>query len=108
MTVQALPEDSGMERQSRDQIREDARRSAVRKWADRFPSLTVPEAAELCSISPEHLYRLVRTGAFPSVRLEGRYVIPAEAIERLFKAAGKQHGDEASESTPSNDLGGVS
>lgn len=102
MTVQALAEGSGMKRQRRDQSREDARRSAARKWADRFPSLTVPEAAELCSISPEHLYNLVRSGAFPAVRLEGRYVIPSEAIERLFRVAADQDRAAVSEPTPSS------
>ncbi|GAB3765672.1 helix-turn-helix domain-containing protein [Microlunatus parietis] len=87
MTVETLADESGFGRADRNQSREDARRSAVRKWADRVPSLTIPEAAELCSVSREHLYRLVRTGAFPAVRMQGRYVVPAAAVEQLFKTA---------------------
>jgi excisionase family DNA binding protein len=87
MTVEAHADEFGPERADRHQSREEARRSAVRKWADRVPSLTIPEAAELCSVSREHLYRLIREGAFPAVRMHGRYVVPAVAVEELFKAA---------------------
>jgi hypothetical protein len=43
-------------------------------------------------VSPEHMYRLVRTGAFPAVRMrlggeQGRYVVPAQAVDRLLEAA---------------------
>jgi len=56
------------------------------------PSYTIPEAAALCSVSPEHLYRLVRSGMFPALRLarggeKGRYVIPARAVEQLLNEA---------------------
>lgn len=72
--------------------REVALRNALRKRASGVPTYTIPEAASLCSVSPEHLYRLVRAGAFPAVRMrrgseQGRYVIPAKAVERLLDAA---------------------
>ncbi len=72
----------------------DRLRSAVRdgKRAEGVPSYTIPEAAALCSVSPEHLYRLVRSGMFPALRLarggeKGRYVIPARAVEQLLNEA---------------------
>lgn len=76
----------------REHGREIALRNALRKRAAGVPSYTIPEAASLCSVSPEHLYRLVRAGAFPAVRMrsgseQGRYVIPAKAVEQLLEGA---------------------
>ena len=67
-------------------------RNALRKRADGVPTYSVPEAAALMSVSQEHLYRLVRADAFPAVRMrtgreQGRYVIPARAVEALLDAA---------------------
>jgi excisionase family DNA binding protein len=65
-----------------------ALQSALRKRADGVPSYTVPEAAALCSMSPEQIYRLVRADEFPSIRVgKARYSIPASAIEQLLGAA---------------------
>lgn len=66
--------------------------NALRKRAARVPSYTVPEAAALLSIPQEHLYKLIRADAFPAVRMrtsgdQGRYVVPAKAVERLLDAA---------------------
>ena len=49
------------------------------------------------SVSQEHLYRLVRAGAFPAVALrmgrdQGRYVVPAAAGETLLATAGESGG----------------
>jgi len=67
-------------------------RNALRKRADGVPTYSVPEAAALMSVSQEHLYRLIRADAFPAVRMrtgreQGRYVIPARAVEALLDAA---------------------
>ena len=66
-------------------------RSALRKRADGVPTYSVPEAAALLSVSQEHLYRLIRADAFPAVRMrlgqQGRYVVPARAVEALLDAA---------------------
>lgn len=69
-----------------------ALRSALNKRATGVPTYSVPEAAALLSVSQEHLYRLVRAGAFPAVRMrsgadQGRYVVPAQAVDRLLDAA---------------------
>ena len=76
----------------RTQWRDSALRSALQKRAAGVPSYSVPEAAALLSISQEHLYRIVRGGDFPAVRMrrggdQGRYVIPAKAIEKLLNDA---------------------
>ncbi|OLT01459.1 hypothetical protein BJF90_32025 [Pseudonocardia sp. CNS-004] len=62
------------------------------KRAAGVPSYSVPEAAVLLSISQEYLYRLIQSDGFPAVRMragagQGRYVIPARAIEQLLDAA---------------------
>ncbi len=88
MTIETRGTDGDAVRNElREQGREHALRSALRKRAANVPSLTIPEAAALCSVSREHLYRLVRAGAFPAVRMQGRYVIPAAVVEQLFNSA---------------------
>src|SRR6476661_655879 len=65
--------------------------NALRKRSAGVPTYTVPEAAALLSVSQEHLYRLIRAGAFPALRMrlgqKGRYVVPARAVEALLDAA---------------------
>ncbi|MEQ4205778.1 helix-turn-helix domain-containing protein [Actinopolymorpha sp. B9G3] len=78
--------------QLRLQVRDLALQSALRKRASGVPTYSVPEAAALLSISQEHLYRLIRADAFPAVRMrtggdQGRYVIPAKAVEQILDAA---------------------
>lgn len=77
-------------------------RSALSKRAAGVPTYSVPEAAALMSVSQEHLYRLIRAGAFPAVPMRdgrgrrGRYVVPAIAVEELLNgAAGSARRDEA-------------
>lgn len=78
--------------QWRGHLREQAMRSALRKRAAGVPTYTVPEAAALLSVSQEYLYRLIQAAAFPAVRMrsggnQGRYVVPAKAVERLLDHA---------------------
>ncbi len=70
-------------------LRGQALQSAMRKRAVGVPTYSVPEAAALLSISQEYLYRLIQGEAFPAVRMrlgaaQGRYVVPAKAVERLL------------------------
>jgi excisionase family DNA binding protein len=68
-------------------------RTALEKRAMKVPTYTVAEAAALLSISTEHLHRLIRANAFPTVpmsdgRTRGCNVIPAKVIEgRLDQAS---------------------
>ncbi|WP_033339148.1 helix-turn-helix domain-containing protein [Catenuloplanes japonicus] len=44
---------------------------------------TVAETAALLRLSEPTLYRAIRTGEFPSIKVRGRYVVPAKAIDQL-------------------------
>ncbi len=51
----------------------------------------VPEAAKLVRTSKVTLYRAIREGAFPAMRIRGRLVVPARAIEAMIDAAIDEH-----------------
>lgn len=73
-------------------LRSQALESAMSKRAAGVPTYSVPEAAALLSISQEYLYRLIQSDGFPAVRMragrgQGRYVVPAKAVERLLDGA---------------------
>jgi excisionase family DNA binding protein len=73
-------------------LRGQTLRNAMSKRAMGVPTYSVPEAAALMSISQEYLYRLIQAGSFPAVRMrvggkQGRYVVPAKAIEQLLTEA---------------------
>lgn len=53
---------------------------------------TVPEAARILRVAPATLYRAIRDGAFPAVRVRTRYVVPALALERLLAEANESGG----------------
>ncbi len=76
----------------RDSLREQALQNAMKKRAGGVPTYSVPEAAALMSISQEYLYRLIQADAFPAVHMsistgQGRYVVPAKAVEHLLDYA---------------------
>lgn len=48
---------------------------------------SVSEAAELFGMSDMTLYRAIKAGEFPAVRIRGRLIIPARAIEEMVSAA---------------------
>jgi excisionase family DNA binding protein len=78
----------------RETLRSRALTSAIRKRALGVPSYSVPEAAALLSLSQEYLYRLIQSDAFPAARMrsgdgQGRYVVPAKAVEGLLDWAAK-------------------
>jgi excisionase family DNA binding protein len=78
--------------QWRNACRKRTLQNALRKRSEGVPTYSVPEAAALMSVSQEHLYRLIRAGTFPALRMRartvnGRYVIPARAVEALLDAA---------------------
>ncbi|MDP9799026.1 excisionase family DNA binding protein [Catenuloplanes nepalensis] len=43
---------------------------------------TVAEAAHLLRLSEPTLYRAIRNGEFPAVKIRGRYTVPAKAIDQ--------------------------
>jgi excisionase family DNA binding protein len=91
-TDQPEPGTDAQRVQWRQACRDQALRNALCMREAGVPTYSVVEAAALLSISHEHLYRLIRADAFPAVRLRtgrehGRYVVPAQAVEALLKAA---------------------
>lgn len=48
---------------------------------------TVAETAELLRVTTSTLYRAIREDAFPAIRIRGRFVVPAKAIDRLIETA---------------------
>ena len=90
--AQPEPGPDGQSAKWRQACRDSALQSALRKREAGVPSYTVHEAAALLSVSHEYLYRLIRAEAFPAIRMrmgatQGRYVVPANVIETLLKAA---------------------
>jgi excisionase family DNA binding protein len=53
--------------------------------APRFYS--VGQAANMFGISPMTLYRAISDGQFPAVRIRGRLIVPAQAVEAMTDAA---------------------
>jgi excisionase family DNA binding protein len=48
---------------------------------------SVTQAASLIGLSSMSLYRAIREGTFPAVRIRGRLFVPAKAIEAMIDAA---------------------
>jgi len=48
---------------------------------------TVAEAAELLGLSEPTVYRAIRSGEFPAIKVRGRYVVPAKAIDEMEASA---------------------
>lgn len=48
---------------------------------------SVTEVARMFGMSPMTVYRAIAAGEFPAVRIRGRLIIPARAIEEMVEAA---------------------
>jgi excisionase family DNA binding protein len=59
----------------------------IKKEASSKRFYTVPEAAELLRVSEVTLYREIRENRFPALKIRGRYVVPAKAIDELEQEA---------------------
>ncbi|MCO1658890.1 helix-turn-helix domain-containing protein [Pseudonocardia humida] len=57
----------------------DRQRPAV----DRPSFYTAAETAEILRLDESTLYRHLRSGSFPGVKIGGRYVVPGAVIERI-------------------------
>lgn len=44
---------------------------------------SVAEAARILGAAPVTLYRAIRAGEFPAVRIRGRLIVPAKALEAM-------------------------
>lgn len=65
----------------------DVRPPRQRPPADRPAFLSISDAAALLGVSTATLYRAIREGQFPAVRIRDRVIIPARAIESLTEQA---------------------
>ncbi len=48
---------------------------------------TVAQAADLLGLSESTLFRAIRAGEFPAIKVRGRYVVPAKAIDQMESQA---------------------
>lgn len=64
--------------------------SHVPNQVPRFYS--VSQAAELIGTAPVTLYRAIRDGEFPAVRIRGRLIVPAKVLDAIVDAAVAEHG----------------
>jgi excisionase family DNA binding protein len=51
------------------------------------PFYSVAEVAELLGMSDMTIYRAIRNGEFPAVRIRGRLIVPARVIDAMADAA---------------------
>ena len=49
--------------------------------------LSVSQAARILGMSQMTLYRAIHAGEFPAVRIRGRLIIPARALDEMVDAA---------------------
>jgi excisionase family DNA binding protein len=61
-------------------------RFLARNVAEPRTFLSVAETARLLGMSEMTLYRAINAGEFPAVRIRGRLIIPARAIEEMVEA----------------------
>ena len=52
---------------------------------------SVAQVAAMLGTSPVTLYRAIREGEFPAVRIRGRLIVPAQAVEAMVDAALAEH-----------------
>jgi hypothetical protein len=57
----------------------------TRSATPRFRS--VPDTAEILGMSEVTLYRAIREGQFPAIKVRGRYVVPARVLDDMESAA---------------------
>ena len=51
--------------------------------AERPRFYTVAEVADMFGVSDMTLYREIRDGKFPAIKIRGRYIVPAKVIDAL-------------------------
>ncbi len=60
----------------------------IQKGPSRAPRFFgVPEVAEMFGLSPMTLYRAIKAGEFPAVKIRGRYIVPAQVVDAMSDAA---------------------
>jgi len=52
---------------------------------------SVAEVAEMFGMSPMTVYRAIAAGEFPAVRIRGRLIVPARAVDAMAEVATDEH-----------------
>ncbi|MGH3326925.1 MAG: helix-turn-helix domain-containing protein [Streptomycetales bacterium] len=68
-------------------MRYRARTAAPENGAAARRFYSIAEAAHMFGMSEMTLYRAIHAGEFPAIRIRGRLIIPAKAIEAMADAA---------------------
>ncbi|WP_199513906.1 helix-turn-helix domain-containing protein [Nucisporomicrobium flavum] len=55
--------------------------------------LSVAETAKTLGMSEMTLYRAIKAGEFPAVRIRGRLIVPSRVLEELANAAVTENGE---------------
>lgn len=53
---------------------------------------TVAQVARIFGMSPMTVYRAIAAGEFPAVRIRGRLIVPAQAVDSMVEAAVADRG----------------
>ena len=61
---------------------------------------SVAEVAEIFRMSSMTVYRAIASGEFPAVRIRGRWIVPARAVDELIEAAMAEHGGSRDDADP--------
>lgn len=61
------------------------------KPPDRPLFYSVAQVARMFGTSPVTLYRAIAAGEFPAVRIRGRLIVPARAVEAMADLATAEH-----------------
>ena len=65
-----------------------SRFNAVPKRKKREPRFySVGEVAAILGLSPMTIYRAIADGEFPALKIRGRVIVPANAVEQMIEAA---------------------
>jgi excisionase family DNA binding protein len=66
--------------------------SVGRSSSDLPQFLSVAETARALGMSEMTLYRAIKAGEFPAVRIRGRLIVPSRVLEELANAAVSENG----------------
>jgi len=69
------------------QVRGAAGRNELTGAGESPQFYSVAQVARMLGMSPMTLYRAIAAGEFPAVRIRGRLIVPASAIEAMADAA---------------------
>ncbi|GAA1858699.1 hypothetical protein GCM10009836_43670 [Pseudonocardia ailaonensis] len=66
--------------------------SGLRTNGDKPRFYSVAEVARMFGMSKVTVYRAIADGDFPAVKIRGRLIVPAKAVDAMVEAAVSAHG----------------